>query len=178
IDTGGTQPATWQGYSDTSNCVIFRTPLQPPLTCCQKRSRPTPNAETTPMPVITTPGCPLVFICALIIAVGERSTWRRPGVGGRGAVCRFAFVFPVHVRCYVRRNRHRNGDRTGDRERRRPVLGLCASSQPLRTRARPRPGGPRGLPTPRAIGVCLDCKPDAHRRLRALAADSRCGVAG
>ena len=33
--------------------VIARVPLQPPLTCSQKRSRPTPNGETTPMPVMT-----------------------------------------------------------------------------------------------------------------------------
>src|SRR5205085_11369236 len=35
------------------NSVIARVPLQPPLTACQKRSRPTPNGDTTPMPVIT-----------------------------------------------------------------------------------------------------------------------------
>ena len=55
IETGGTQAATWQGYVETSNCVMARVPLQPRLTCCQKRSRPTPNGETTPMPLMTTP---------------------------------------------------------------------------------------------------------------------------
>ena len=36
--------------------MIARVPLQPRLTWSQKRSRPTPNGETTPMPVITTRG--------------------------------------------------------------------------------------------------------------------------
>ena len=36
--------------------MIAFVPLQPRLTWCQKRSRPAPNVETTPMPVMTTPG--------------------------------------------------------------------------------------------------------------------------
>src|SRR5438045_5296649 len=54
IDTSETGAATRQARSDASNSVIARVPLQPRLTCCQKRSRPTPNGETTPMPVTTT----------------------------------------------------------------------------------------------------------------------------
>ena len=45
--------ATRQANSDASNSVMARVPLQPALTCCQNRSRPTPNGETTPMPVMT-----------------------------------------------------------------------------------------------------------------------------
>jgi hypothetical protein len=33
---------------------MARVPLHPRRTFCQKRSRPTPNGETTPMPVIAT----------------------------------------------------------------------------------------------------------------------------
>ncbi len=57
MDTGGTQAATWHGEVETSNCVMARVPLSPRATPSQKRSRPTPNGETTPMPVMTTPGC-------------------------------------------------------------------------------------------------------------------------
>src|SRR3954454_23668779 len=35
---------------------MARVPLEPRLMPSQKRSRPTPNGETTPMPVITTRG--------------------------------------------------------------------------------------------------------------------------
>ena len=64
--TGGTSSmvtpvtgaATRQASSDASNSVIARVPLQPRLTCSQNRSRPTPNGDTTPMPVITTGGIP------------------------------------------------------------------------------------------------------------------------
>jgi hypothetical protein len=48
-----TGAATRHAKSDASNSVMARVPLQPPLTNCQNRSRPTPNGETTPMPVIT-----------------------------------------------------------------------------------------------------------------------------
>jgi hypothetical protein len=48
-----TGAATRHAKSDASNSVMARVPLQPPLTYCQNRSRPTPNGETTPMPVIT-----------------------------------------------------------------------------------------------------------------------------
>jgi hypothetical protein len=40
-------------------------PLSPRLMCDQKRSRPTPNGETTPIPLITTLGCPLRRIASL-----------------------------------------------------------------------------------------------------------------
>ena len=50
--------ATWQPNADASNSVIARVPLQPRRTWSQKRSRPTPNGETTPMPLMTTRGWP------------------------------------------------------------------------------------------------------------------------
>ena len=52
--TGGTGAATPQGKADASNSVIARVPLQPRFIESQKRWRPTPNGETTPMPVIAT----------------------------------------------------------------------------------------------------------------------------
>src|SRR5438552_1630838 len=57
---GGTGAATRQANSDASKSVIARVPLQPRLTCCQKRSRPMPYGDTTPMPEITMRGsmCP------------------------------------------------------------------------------------------------------------------------
>src|SRR5687768_14881852 len=56
--TDGTHAATWQGEFETSNCVIALVALSPRESASQNRSRPTPKGETTPMPVITTPGCP------------------------------------------------------------------------------------------------------------------------
>ena len=53
FDTGA---ATRHPNVDASKSVIARVPLQPPLTWSQKRSRPTPNGDTTPMPVMTTRG--------------------------------------------------------------------------------------------------------------------------
>jgi hypothetical protein len=50
---GGVGAATRQGNVDTSNSVIARVPLTPRLTWSQKRSRPTPKQELTPMPEIT-----------------------------------------------------------------------------------------------------------------------------
>ena len=37
--------------------MIARVPLQPRLMCSQKRSRPTPNGDTTPMPEMTMQHC-------------------------------------------------------------------------------------------------------------------------
>ena len=62
-------PQPWQGYVETSNCVMAFVPLAPRLTCFQKQSRPTPKGDTTPMPVITTPGTPLSRMRVTIIQV-------------------------------------------------------------------------------------------------------------
>jgi hypothetical protein len=35
---------------------MARVPLQPPVTDSQKRSRPTPNGETAPIPLMTMRG--------------------------------------------------------------------------------------------------------------------------
>ena len=56
IVTGVTGAATRQANSDASKWVIARVPLQPWLTCSQNRSRPLPNGDTTPMPLITMRG--------------------------------------------------------------------------------------------------------------------------
>ena len=53
--TGGTGAAMRHGSVETSNSVMARTLLHPAVTCCQNRSRPTPNGETTPIPEMTTP---------------------------------------------------------------------------------------------------------------------------
>src|SRR2546430_1969633 len=58
IVTLATGAATRHAKSDASKSVMVRVPLQPRLTCSQKRSRPTPNGETTPIPVMTTLGSP------------------------------------------------------------------------------------------------------------------------
>jgi hypothetical protein len=44
------------GKDVASKSTIARVPLHPPRTWRQKQSRPTPNGDTTPMPVITTRG--------------------------------------------------------------------------------------------------------------------------
>src|SRR6188472_501649 len=56
IVTFATGAATRDPKTEGSNSVIARVPLQPRLTCSQKRSRPTPNGDTAPMPVMTTRG--------------------------------------------------------------------------------------------------------------------------
>ena len=56
MSTGGTGAATWQGYVEASNSVMARVPLWPRRIASQNTSRPAPNAETTPMPVIATRG--------------------------------------------------------------------------------------------------------------------------
>ena len=61
IVTAGTGAATVHGYCDASKSVIARVPLQPRRMCCQKRSRPTPNGDTTPIPVIATRGMPALI---------------------------------------------------------------------------------------------------------------------
>ena len=52
--TGGTGAATLHGSAETSNSVMALVPLHPSLTRVQYSSRPTPNGETTPMPVMAT----------------------------------------------------------------------------------------------------------------------------
>ena len=58
IETPVTGAATRDASSDASNSAIARVPLQPRLMCSQKRSRPTPKGDTTPIPVMTTRGSP------------------------------------------------------------------------------------------------------------------------
>src|SRR5690348_11006011 len=55
-DASGTDARTRDVNCDASNSVTARVPLRPRLTDDQNRSRPTPNGETTPMPVIATRG--------------------------------------------------------------------------------------------------------------------------
>src|SRR5215510_2027853 len=66
IETAGTGAATRQPRSLASNSVIVRVPLQPRATHSQKCSRPMPNGETTPMPVMTIRGermlWPIIFV--------------------------------------------------------------------------------------------------------------------
>src|SRR5262245_15897584 len=52
-ETAGTGAATRHPKSDASKSVMARVPLQPCATHSQKRSRPMPNGEATPMPVMT-----------------------------------------------------------------------------------------------------------------------------
>jgi hypothetical protein len=56
IVTAGTGAATPHANPDTSNSVIARVALQPSRTDRQNASRPTPNGDTTPIPVIATRG--------------------------------------------------------------------------------------------------------------------------
>ena len=48
-----------------SNWVIARVPFTPRLTFRQKQSRPAPNGETTPIPLMTTRGSPLDCMASL-----------------------------------------------------------------------------------------------------------------
>ena len=64
FDTGA---ATRLPKADASKSAIARVPLQPRLTCSQKRSRPTPNGDTTPIPVMTTRGGTMVDPYYLVI---------------------------------------------------------------------------------------------------------------
>jgi hypothetical protein len=57
----GTGAATLQGNAEASKSVMARVALQPRLTQDQKRSRPTPYGETTPMPLMTTRGTALAM---------------------------------------------------------------------------------------------------------------------
>src|SRR4051812_37326164 len=52
--TPSTGAATRHVELDTSNSSMARVPLHPRLTQSQKRSRPTPNGDTTPIPLMTT----------------------------------------------------------------------------------------------------------------------------
>ena len=54
--TAGTGAATVHGKGDASKSAIARVALQPRRTWRQKQSRPTPNGDTTPIPVIATRG--------------------------------------------------------------------------------------------------------------------------
>jgi protein-S-isoprenylcysteine O-methyltransferase Ste14 len=53
-----------------SNSVIARVPLMPRLTWSQKVSRPTPNVDTTPMPVMAIFTLHLLYHLAVLIAWG------------------------------------------------------------------------------------------------------------
>ena len=61
IVSAGTGAATMHGYCEALKSVIARVPLQPRRMCCQNRSRPTPNGDTTPIPVIATRGMPALI---------------------------------------------------------------------------------------------------------------------
>src|SRR5260221_10551253 len=50
----GTGAATVHGKAEASKSVIARVALQPRVTWVQKRSRPTPYGDTTPIPLIAT----------------------------------------------------------------------------------------------------------------------------
>ena len=75
MSTFGTGAATRQGYVETSNSVIARVPLWPLLMASQNLSRPAPNAETTPMPVIATRGCFSNMRTPYNIAVRKAFAW-------------------------------------------------------------------------------------------------------
>ena len=89
---------------------MARVPLQPRLTCCQKRSRPTPNGETTPMPLMTTRCGPVERHEAHIIPGRARSRPRRTPTArlfawmGAGAVCPLAQLFPLQLLGGVRQH--------------------------------------------------------------------------
>src|SRR5204863_3961936 len=73
IDTDvGTGAATVQGKAEASKSTIARVALQPRLTCVQKRSRPAPNGETTPMPVIATRAPPITQI---LLSLSKYTQW-------------------------------------------------------------------------------------------------------
>jgi hypothetical protein len=56
METDGTGAATVHGKGEASKSTIVRVALHPRLTWRQNWSRPTPNGDTTPMPVIATRG--------------------------------------------------------------------------------------------------------------------------
>src|SRR5947209_3424456 len=79
---------------------MVRVPLQPRLTCSQKRSRPTPNGETTPMPVMTTLGSPEWRMTATYTIWSSMTRFDRPFVWLGGALfaaslaaCAFRYLF-------------------------------------------------------------------------------------
>src|ERR1041384_5438710 len=94
--------------------------LQPWLMCSQNRSRPTPNGDTTPMPLITTRrASPRVLALAAprlghmrVTIIERRGLTCRPAavvlagvcVGGRSDLRCLPQLLPVHVRVYLRGN--------------------------------------------------------------------------
>ena len=56
IMASGTAAATRHASCDASKWSIARVPLRPSLTARQNTSRPTPNGDTTPIPVMATRG--------------------------------------------------------------------------------------------------------------------------
>src|SRR2546422_3021080 len=79
---------------------MVRVPLQPRLTCSQKRSRPTPNGETTPMPVMTTLGSPEWRMTATYTIWSSMTRFERLFVWVGGAlfvaslaVCAYQYLF-------------------------------------------------------------------------------------
>src|SRR5580765_8591464 len=86
-----TRAATRHPNVDASKSVIVRVALQPPRTWSQKRSRPMPNGDTTPMPVMTTRGHHVTY---------AMSTFDRVLVWSGGALfalalaaCAYAYLF-------------------------------------------------------------------------------------
>src|SRR3954464_11138019 len=111
--------------------------------CCQNCSRPTPNGETTPMPVMTTlrerpaPVRPMERPDRNIglTIIERRELIRRPALvvlagvclGRRPAVRRFPGLFPLHVCDYVRGNAAIGLGRARDSVGSGPVHGVCAA---------------------------------------------------
>ena len=87
--------------------MIARVPLTPRLTLRQKQSRPAPNGDTTPSPLMTTRGSPFGLHGVTIIPAVQRDRRRYPPWLARpmalGGLIFFVdallyFAVPVHVR--------------------------------------------------------------------------------
>ena len=177
--TPGTGAATRQANPEASNSVIARVPLQPRLTCSQKRSRPTPNGDTTPMPVMTTRGGRVSMTHELILSdrYGEpvNHTQSHPSrcprpwsacSSGSAAACssaRWRYCAWWYTVCAV-----------GGRGRSRRLVGAVAIDALLfgvfalhhSVFARERGQGAAGARRPRApaaVGLRLDRQPAADR---------------
>ena len=157
--------------SDASNSVIARVPLQPRLTCSQKRSRPTPNGDTTPMPVMTMrgpDGCDMhaivagdmadrgVFVwaggalfvgslafCAVLVSASRWAAPRRRRLAGRWRSTRCS---SRSSRCTTACSRATRVKRALARlvPERAAALRLCLDRQPAADRGRARLWQPVG----------------------------------
>src|SRR4029453_640030 len=143
IDTGGTDAAPRTGKVDPANVVMARVPLTPPLTLRQKQSRPAPNGDTTPIPLMTTRGSPFDCICAhyntgraidrrRARAACSTDRARRTPLLYRGpALLRLSLCVRVRARDdgtnQLARGRHRRG----------ALHSICVPPQPVRPRHDP-----------------------------------------